>query len=1130
MDASDTERSGDDTAPLQGWISSTVLDTQGGPAARQPPGLLASAEHCEWRPGDRCRARYEGDGRIYDAVVSAIAISSNGQPVLTVGFPAQPYIPSQQYFPDEVLKPLWRAGASSAVPAGREDSSIAHGGQVSTRSQRFSRRAGSLGSPKRQKQPSPRDNAYVASPSLLSGESLPIPSREATPLMRERRKRQMAQSALTLTDRVSRETQPGMSYLEEQRQRMAADMDLVMGPSLSLQQLLSKGAGGGRKRSPSRAAADQKRSGPLRSPEHEENDSEDAMLRAAALVAQKEVMAVLSRMDEADGAASTHGPRRCLSPRRVVSPGAASGGERPRRSAVGAGQGAPCCSEDSFSRDVLGEMLAERVAKKKRVQRTGAAVAASSDPFSRDDNSDEIRPTLVTPARDDNVPFVLKREDGGEQHEVNGHINQYLRDYQREGVQFMYNAFVEGRGALLADDMGLGKAQPLSAVLLTPKGWMPMGEVQRGDAVLGSDGRATSVVGVYPQGRKPIYRVSFSDGTSAECCGDHLWTVNSPDWRTQGSQWLTLSTQALANTGLKDGSGKCKWLIPVMKPAQFPQAELPLDPYVLGKLLSCGEIHPGATAAASVAERGEGAPPMTRLVAERVAAHLGSAASSVCDNENGFLSALCNLSQDDLGSSVPKIYKFAGEHQRLEVLRGLMDSCGAVTADGRVTFSCCSEQLSHDVAWLTRSLGGVACVEPSTSVDDASVYHVSMVVPQDMVIFTRPCMIDRLSKPAANEPSRFIESIEWVREDEAQCIRVAAADHLYVTDDFIVTHNTVQVIALLCAVYGKNGVGSHDNPHEFVRKQKGICSPGTVLIVAPTVVLYNWEGELKTWSHLRVGVCHGPNQHSVLEAAARQRYDVVITTYGTLMGKPDSFYEVPWLAVICDEAHRLKSNSSKTTQALKGFPGGGVRIALTGTALQNSFQELWCLFDWCNPDCLGNAKLFRKQVTDPILKGQSFKASVEAVGRARVCAERFQRLIQPMFLRRTKEIIKDQLPSKTDMVVFAAPSQLQRDVYNALLRTEAMEYITKRNEDCPCGSGAPRNLCCYQYTKDHLKGKPPTCKCPVEFKTGELGYNHRSKSCMVCHCDRRGQGGCMPQACFDLSCDRCRSTCPPLSP
>src|SRR5690606_20429135 len=70
---------------------------------------------------------------------------------------------------------------------------------------------------------------------------------------------------------------------------------------------------------------------------------------------------------------------------------------------------------------------------------------------------------------------------------------------------------------------GTGKAQPLASPILTPKGWTTMGEISPGDYVIGGDGKPTKVLGVFPQGKKPVYRVTFSDGTSTECCDEHLW-------------------------------------------------------------------------------------------------------------------------------------------------------------------------------------------------------------------------------------------------------------------------------------------------------------------------------------------------------------------------------------------------------------------------------------------------------------------------------------------------------------------------------------------------------------------------------------------------------------------------------
>src|SRR5205823_12554188 len=70
-----------------------------------------------------------------------------------------------------------------------------------------------------------------------------------------------------------------------------------------------------------------------------------------------------------------------------------------------------------------------------------------------------------------------------------------------------------------------GAAQPYDSAVLTPRGWIPMGDIRVGDEVTGPDGKPRAVLGVYPQGEKDIYRLTFSSGTTVECCEDHFWQV-----------------------------------------------------------------------------------------------------------------------------------------------------------------------------------------------------------------------------------------------------------------------------------------------------------------------------------------------------------------------------------------------------------------------------------------------------------------------------------------------------------------------------------------------------------------------------------------------------------------------------
>lgn len=97
-----------------------------------------------------------------------------------------------------------------------------------------------------------------------------------------------------------------------------------------------------------------------------------------------------------------------------------------------------------------------------------------------------------------------------------------LFDYQRED----FNTLMNFNKRLVLHDTGLGKAQPLYSKVLTHNGFVNMGDVKVGMKVMGEDGKPYEVLGVYPQGKKKIYSLHFSDGSSCECCGSHLWTLH----------------------------------------------------------------------------------------------------------------------------------------------------------------------------------------------------------------------------------------------------------------------------------------------------------------------------------------------------------------------------------------------------------------------------------------------------------------------------------------------------------------------------------------------------------------------------------------------------------------------------
>src|SRR5262249_23393497 len=139
---------------------------------------------------------------------------------------------------------------------------------------------------------------------------------------------------------------------------------------------------------------------------------------------------------------------------------------------------------------------------------------------------------------------------------------------------------------IIAARPSMGKAQPLDARVLTEKGWKTMGDLEVGDDLASIDGRPSTVIGVYPQGAKQIYKVTFSDGRATECCGEHLWRVHYRSWPAP----RVLQTDEVAMLLTHKRYQKRLWID--MASGDFGHHEpLPIDPRVLGLLIGEGDFN-----------------------------------------------------------------------------------------------------------------------------------------------------------------------------------------------------------------------------------------------------------------------------------------------------------------------------------------------------------------------------------------------------------------------------------------------------------------------------------------------------------------------------------------------------------
>jgi replicative DNA helicase len=374
---------------------------------------------------------------------------------------------------------------------------------------------------------------------------------------------------------------------------------------------------------------------------------------------------------------------------------------------------------------------------------------------------------------------------------------------------------------IIAARPSMGKAQPLDARVRTVTGWTRMGDLRIGDAVASVDGRPSLASGIFPQGRQQAYRVTFSDGRSTECTGEHLWRVHYRAW----PEPRTLTTERVANM-LKTARYRHRLWIDAPTGDYGDTPSLPIDPWVLGVLLGDGKLS-GSSLMFSTAE-----PEMLARLQERLTETFTLRSAGGYDwrivqaagahrhdvagvSPNPLMQGLRDLGLWAIRSEekfVPDIYLEAGREARLALLRGLMDTDGWVERWGSVRFCSTSERLAHDVAALVRSLGGWCSVRSRATSYRGSrgerksgrrAYVCNIHHREPKALFSLSAKLHRaLAAPRRHWRPVFI-SIEPTRVTETQCIAVTHPSRQYITDDYVVTHNTA--FALNIAQY----VGVH---------------------------------------------------------------------------------------------------------------------------------------------------------------------------------------------------------------------------------------------------------------------------------------------------------------------------------
>jgi hypothetical protein len=408
----------------------------------------------------------------------------------------------------------------------------------------------------------------------------------------------------------------------------------------------------------------------------------------------------------------------------------------------------------------------------------------------------------------------------------------YMGNDRTSGEEVWLTNRDAGVHMLVLGTTGSGKAQPTDAKVHTPTGWRLMGDIQVGDLVSIPAGGSAKVTGVFPQGELEIFKVTFADGRSTEACGNHLWEVHHKHWngkykegvsRAGAARPRVLKTHEIA-TLLEKNKGTFSVRLP--EALELPKADLPLHPYLLGLLIGDGNFSGNRLRFSSadeelveaVAETLPDSLELTQYASDRKTDHeirfkpefrqVGGRNVDGSYVSNPVRLALRDLGLDgktSIDKFIPDLYKNGSVEQRLLLLRGLMDSDGHAGKVGSISFSSSSPQLAKDVQDLVRSLGGIA--KMSTKIptythngekkQGAQSYLVHIRHPEPDSLFALERKKERCeSYQYADSLKLGIVSIESVGFKQAQCIMVDHVDHLYVTDDYVVTHNTEMLLGI----------------------------------------------------------------------------------------------------------------------------------------------------------------------------------------------------------------------------------------------------------------------------------------------------------------------------------------------
>ncbi len=407
------------------------------------------------------------------------------------------------------------------------------------------------------------------------------------------------------------------------------------------------------------------------------------------------------------------------------------------------------------------------------------------------------------------------------------------------------NEWWTSKFSILTASRGYGKAVTIDTKVLTTHGWVCITELKVGDKILTPKGKEASIIGIYPQGIIPTYKVIFKDGRTCKCSKDHLWTVKG--YKCRNDFWTTVTTEEIKNwSETYSRTSHHKIRIPLVENL-FPDIQdkdFLIPPYILGILIGDGCIrHRSVIISTSdqfildkLSFLLNSSFKLTKCsgkydyrIVDLTCKNLGGKIGITKNRIFGELQRLCLQGKYSYEKFIPDEYMSLNRNQTLELLQGLFDTDGTINKSrgktgkectNGVSYCTTSKILAKQIQFLIWKMGGICKVSKKQTFYTYNgnrkkgrlSYNLFIRLKNKTELFSLPRKQNLLNEvdQYSETLSLSIDAIEESENQECMCIKIDDPDGLFIVDNFIVTHNTFLgaiYIALKCLLYPNTRIG-----------------------------------------------------------------------------------------------------------------------------------------------------------------------------------------------------------------------------------------------------------------------------------------------------------------------------------